>query len=170
MPKRKVPWGDAPPQPFEPESLAEDFSCQGILARTLWEALTPPGASTDQASTKISKEDDEASNLSLSSAALDSIMSSLGQSMSHNSVLPGQNAETAPAAVLKGNVVSFNRNGSKWRILVKDSQIRPREVLNLPKKRGPSLWEAHSQRRGGDVSDVQEIPGILELLVYDDLN
>jgi len=166
MPKRKVPWGDAPPQPFEPESLAEDVSCQGILARTLWEALSPSEASTDQAS----EDDDVSPNISLSPAALDAVMSSLGRSMSNSSVLTGQHTEPAPAAVLKGNVVSFNRNGSKWRILVKDSQIRPRQVLNLPKKRGPSLWEAHSQRRGGDTSDVKEISGILELLVYDDVD
>ena len=74
----------------------------------------------------------------------------------------------APAALLKGKVVSYNRMDNRWRIVISNGKITKRKNFirnenSFGKKKRDCLWDD-----GNDNDDSIEIDGLVQLLVYDD--
>lgn len=73
---------------------------------------------------------------------------------------------TAPSILLRGRVESYNRFHGKWRMLLKDAQIRPRFPLpkNRRKREYPSLWDVSQENENNDPPAFT-----VEILAYNDI-
>jgi hypothetical protein len=161
-----TPLWDGPPPPPDPETVIGDLSCQGTIAITLRDALRE----FQQESMKDSP------NFQFD---IDRIMQSFGEAVAQcqqdqytfevNAQRNDDNnndVEMAPAALLRGRVNYYNRLESKWRFVVDDVEILPRQPLdkNRRKRERPSLWTL-PQRKDEPPVKIQR----LEILIYNDI-
>lgn len=97
------------------------------------------------------------------------ILSAFGRSVATNwtSVQTTSN-ETPPDGLLRGKVHYYNHFGAKWRIVMKDVEIRPR--VNFDPKRakshGETLWERSISERS---VESHKVKGHLQVLAFDDV-
>ena len=114
-------WGTDPPKLSDRSILTHDVSCQGVLSATLWKALDPNPISTAQGENRTENQ----SEMDFSPEAIDRIMGALGNSMSCQMREPNDGSTTmpAPSSRLAGNVISFNRQGKKWCLLVENARL-----------------------------------------------
>jgi hypothetical protein len=157
-------WAAGPPPPPDPATVVSDLSCQGTLARTLHDAL-------------LEFQEDEAFS---SSIDVDRVMQAFGEAVAQGqqeqyqleaATRTAASADAmprlAPAALLRGRVLHYNRFGSKWRLVVEDVEIHARKPLDphRRKRERPSLW---SRIPEDDAAPVWQLPR-LEILLYNDI-
>jgi hypothetical protein len=72
-----------------------------------------------------------------------------------------------PAAILRGRIQYYNRVGSKWRFVVHNAELQPRQPLHAQrrKRERPSLWTTTTD---DDADATLKIPR-LEILAYNDI-
>jgi hypothetical protein len=112
-----------------------------------------------------SEEKTESERVPFDSTMADRVMHSFGQAVAKSEW------ETPPAALLRGRVEHYNGLEGRWRIVVKDAEIRRRVPLaqtNPRKKKRVKLWDA-SDLRQGEQQSVTPFVGSLQILAYDDL-
>jgi hypothetical protein len=112
-----------------------------------------------------SEEKPESERGLFDSTMADRVMHSFGQAVAKS------RWEAPPAALLRGRVEHYNSLEGKWRIVVKDAEIRqrvPSAQTNPRKKKRVKLWDA-SELRQGEEQPVTPLAGSLQILAYDDL-
>ena len=169
---------EGPPTPPDSEEVARDVSCQGTIAKALYEALVdmqeadtfvPVDPSNEEGTQSERTDSHQTDQVQITERYAERIMQSFGEAVvrSQRAVEEkGAVDEThirAPACFLNGRIDHYNRYGSKWRIVVEDARFLPRK----PPERGrrkrdlQSLWN-------NDVDAVVVLPR-LEVLAYNDI-
>jgi hypothetical protein len=158
-------WEQGPRLPPPPaEKVSRDCSCFGMLGMALQDAL--------QELQTESCEDCPAAALNVTPGVLDRIMQSLGEEVAITQQNPPVDA---PAALLRGRLEHYNRLNKKWRLVVKDAELRQRNPLegNRRKRERPSLWQVAEEQR--QAKPDQDSSGVsksinLEILAYNDID
>jgi hypothetical protein len=182
-------WGSRPPSPPPADSIARDTSCQGILALTLYRALQSTLETVNDRTVEETNEcgkNQPNSHVSpiFGDEATDRIMGAFGRAVAgsqhfhhqqKHSQINLDGAPLPPSALLRGRLVSYNRHGTKWRLVVEHASLRPRHhrPKTLPKRERISLWNLPSPTIEGkepeNAVDSVSIPGMLEILAYNDI-
>jgi hypothetical protein len=164
--------------------LLNDPSCYGILGVTLAEALdelqqkqssdklTPAGGNNAPGSNESKESSDESTSntearkpLQLSPEISHDVLKSLGEALAK--CHKGEVVTNAPAALLQGRVDHFNRRGTKWRIVVKNAQMRRRFPLDRHRRKRDkkSLWSLSKEKEDESATKFD-----IEMLAYDDFD
>jgi hypothetical protein len=72
-----------------------------------------------------------------------------------------------PAAILRGRIQYYNRVGSKWRLVVHDAELQPRQPLHVQrrKRERSSLWTTTTTAAPDAALKIPR----LEILAYNDI-
>lgn len=141
------------------QSLHE--SLQDMIQQSLLRELQEPNNSDD------GQEENAVDNVDNDFA--DAVLASFGTAVSDTNWHVEPSAP--PAALLKGRLEYYNRFDGNWDIMVTETELRPRVLLDPNRKKRPrerpSLWEVSLREERGRPTTT--LDGNLQILVYDDL-
>lgn len=168
--KRKDDYWQGPPPAPPAELVSNDFSCQGTLGLTLRQAITELVA--EDQDKDLEGVDNESQTKFLASMVEDTVKS-LGRAIAttQQNRLEQRRSSSRPAALLRGRIDHYNRQGSKWRILVHDAEIIRRYPLDRSRRKRelPSLWDVCSDKAALKPDKTESATLKVEVLAYNDL-